>query len=436
MNKLFHESLHCFKSTKIISLLIIFVVSISCFLSIFSFGIYQELKKDVADFSVQNIETQYYRLGDNFYNEYEQNLKASENYVAKLKNLYYSLTNATEFKYYEIYNNTVSLMNYIPNNKFLESYSSGDYETSIIRVDESLTVFQVNGIYLGNNVFQDFNLSLQDGDYFKKEHYNLENSLLSGEIPVILGSEYKEFYKIGDYIDACVFPVDEVKLKVIGFLETNSYVNIGNGYVKLLDRYIILPSFDFNTYQTGEEYTSIYRSLYYVKTDGVIACNCDANTIQKVINNICSDLDIFPYYYVIGATNQPSYFLGLDMETMLVILKTMVIFIISFSIIIVTIFNLITVKRNIKYYSILLVNGFTYNNIKGLILLQPIYIFSTSSVISFIIYKIISYYLRMDFYLEIFIFAFIALILISCLVGFLGMKSLNKYDISVHLRKR
>lgn len=436
MNRVLHESLYCFKSSKIVSMLIVFVVTISCFLCTFSYSVYQDIKNDVVDFSNQNIKMQYYRLGDNFYNEYEQSLKSSENYIAKLKSLHHSLINSNDFKYYELHDNIISLLNFIPDNKFLDLYSTGDFENSILKIDNSLTVYQVNGIYVGSNVFTDFNLTLQEGNYFSDSDYQLENALANKEIPVILGAEYKEYYEIGDAMSANAFPVDEVKLRIVGFLNPNSYVNMGNGSITLLDRYIILPSFNFDSYQTSEEFTSIYRSLYYIKTGGVIASKYEANVMQEIINDICSNLDIFPYYYVIGATNQPSYLLGLDMNSMVEILKSVTFFIFSFSFVIVTFFTLITVKRNLKYYSILSVNGFTYREIKFLILLQPTYVFSFALIISLFIYKICSNFLRIGFYWKVYLYLFIILIMLSFVIGFIGIRNHKKYDISTYLRKR
>lgn len=436
MSKILHESLYSFKSSRIVSLLIVFVVAISCFLSTFSYSIYREIQNDVINFSEKNIETQYYRLGDNFIDEYEQNFKSSENYIAKLKGLYHSLSNSDDFKYYELHSNTINLYNAVPDNKFLKSYSTGNFDMSIIKVDESLTIYQVNGIYVGDNVFSDFQLNLDEGVIFNQEDYKLEKALNTKEIPVILGAEYKEFYNIGEYILASAFPVDEVKLKIVGFLTANSYVNMGNGTITLLDRFIILPSFDFNSYQTSEDFTSIYRSLYYIKTDGVIASKYDANTMQTVMNDICSDLDIFPYYYVVGATNQPSYLLGLDMSSMLKILKSITLFIFSFSFIIVSIFTLITIKRNLKYYAILSVNGFTYKDIKTLIVLQPLYIFLGALIISAFIQSFISQYLRIDFYWDGYLILLVVLIVLSVIVGLIGIINLKKYDISMYLRKR
>ena len=211
---------------------------------------------------------------------------------------------------------------------------------------------------------------------------------------------------------------------------------MGNGTITLLDRFMILPSFDFNSYQTSEDYTSIYRSLYYIKTDGVIASKYDANTMQTIMNDICSELDIFPYYYVIGATNQPSYLLGLDMSSMLQILKSITLFIFSFSFIIVSIFTLITIKRNLKYYAILSVNGFTYKDIKTLIVLQPLYIYLSSLIISVFMQSFISQSLRIDFCWDGYLILLIVLIVLSVVVGLMGIINLNKYDISMYLRKR
>ena len=65
-------------------------------------------------------------------------------------------------------------------------------------------------------------------------------SYKDNQIPVLLGSEYKSFYKIGDIITGNYYSKN-TNFEVIGFVETGCSINYKNTSNITLDTYMLIP---------------------------------------------------------------------------------------------------------------------------------------------------------------------------------------------------
>ena len=100
-------------------------------------------------------------------------------------------------------------------------------------------------------------------------------------------------------------------------------------------------------------------------------------------------------------------------------------------------FSIMAVKRNLKYYAILLTCGYSFGDIMLMFILQPLILCSVAyfigSIISIIIIRI-NYYL-MPPLMPYIVFA-IAMFIISFLSAMLAKNELKKHDLSMYLRKK
>jgi hypothetical protein len=99
---------------------------------------------------------------------------------------------------------------------------------------------QVLSIQISENVQNDFNISVAAGRKFLPEDFSLSKGQ---PIPVLMGSEYANFYSLGDTFSA-YYLYSPFTFNIIGFLDTSCEISISVGSTHL-DKYIIMPSFSF-----------------------------------------------------------------------------------------------------------------------------------------------------------------------------------------------
>lgn len=101
----------------------------------------------------------------------------------------------------------------------------------------------VRAINIDLNFVNNFEFKIDVGRYFSKEDFKSSNSL---NTPIILGSEYKKFFNLGDIIEyKNQYGGDIRKLKIVGFLEKNS-IFISDENTINLDSYVIFSLKDIN----------------------------------------------------------------------------------------------------------------------------------------------------------------------------------------------
>ena len=100
----------------------------------------------------------------------------------------------------------------------------------------------VKTLIVSSNYLEYFGVKLSEGEYFKKEDYLYEGDY----VPVLMGSIYKKYYKIGDEFDGMFYTTKNTKFKVVGFIAENQYYTTPASYgsVKKYDNYIVVPDFE------------------------------------------------------------------------------------------------------------------------------------------------------------------------------------------------
>lgn len=114
--------------------------------------------------------------------------------------------------------------------------------------------YQLHTLAVDKNYVDLFDLVLDSGRSFTEEEFtelDLEN------IPVLLGSDYKKIYSVGDTFKGSIFFGDkESTFKVIGFIAKGQvYMSPISSYVSILDNCIIIPSISM----TLEQWIQLYE---------------------------------------------------------------------------------------------------------------------------------------------------------------------------------
>lgn len=438
MNKIYVETLFSIKANKFLSRLIIFVFSLCCFIGLFTVSLFETVNKDAQMFKEKFVDSKYYNIVDNFRGDAEMQFKMSENRLLRLKTMYYQLNNNSNFKYYDIFYQGLDILNKLPDAKFLNGYQKGgethiEGHTGKDKNGNDITYYRVNSVFVGEGIFDDFNLKMYEGSWFSKNDYNYDNVNNSCIANVVLGYEYKDYYKVGDIIDARPLWTNCDKLKVIGILSQNTLICDTNGDITNTDRHVYFPS--YNSIEITEDDSSLI-SLYLCKTGGLLSSDLSSNEVQDIIIQISSEVNINPPFIVLGASNQPGFLLGIDINTLLNALKWISIFIIVFVCSIMSIFMIITIRRNLKYYSILSINGFTYKEIKIMIVLQPLLMCCWAFIFGSIISIIASYFSSMKNSMFGYLLMLVIIIFIVSVSSISAIYELKKHDLSTYLRKR
>lgn len=121
---------------------------------------------------------------------------------------------------------------------FLYSYEEGYSEDSVYQRDEK-TYYCAKAIQVSQSFFGEFDINISKGRSFDKADYNYSNNR---NIPVLLGSAYKDILSVGDTF-SCEYLFEDVVCEVIGFVDENSYFfeNNDNNFISC-ERYIIMPA--------------------------------------------------------------------------------------------------------------------------------------------------------------------------------------------------
>ncbi|MGL4774745.1 MAG: hypothetical protein ACRC2K_14370 [Clostridium sp.] len=143
--------------------------------------------------------------------------------------------------------------------------------------------FQARNITLNENALKQFDIKLKDGRFF--EFNEAEGSY--GDInplPIIVGHNYENFFKIGDEFEYIRPGRGIAKAEIIGILEENQYIPVdmsGND----LNKYMDLNNCIISSYSQFEDYKIMYDTMF-----GYNFILFDENTSYEEIESINSNI--------------------------------------------------------------------------------------------------------------------------------------------------
>lgn len=255
---------------------VIIVFAIVSILSCVSlFMMYQE-KNEKNDF-----EQQYFHLADlqNIQNDSLGQLLDQDNILERLNNFKQELKANEQFTFIEFLPNVVEFIGeWDKPDQLVNGYEYGaDLKNQTVHVNnKELLITPINCISMDQDAWDLYDLSLSEGSEFAETDY----SLTEKKLPLILGSEFKEYYALGDEIPLLYFS-DEWTGVVQGFLEDDEVINQDwNEYS--LDTRILVPSFK----EMSEEIDfNLRKTITYAQLEGYVLLE-DKSEYSKVNREI------------------------------------------------------------------------------------------------------------------------------------------------------
>ncbi|ABR50254.1 hypothetical protein Amet_4173 [Alkaliphilus metalliredigens QYMF] len=369
--------------------LIQFVLMICLFTMVFSLFNYliftKILLSDNQTRYAQNVPKDYISIA---YNQEYSPFYSQPNGERNVKTMYEKLVNAKEFEYYEIYYQSLYILNYEGSDIFRKMYEDGNPYKEDIVMEMNGTKYPpaatIKAAQLSYNCFSDFNLKLLEGQKFKEEDYFHS---INETVPIILGYEYKKQYKLGQELQG-VYIAEPFNFEVIGFLEQDSYIQIGND-IQYLDRYIIMPC--INCEKPINTQDKIFQVRHYgLKTSGILKPieGVSNNKAKTIINKMAKESGLKKYSS--WSTNDIAGIdqreVGSSLISSFIVFYGILVFISSALIII--IFNK-KILRNIGTYWAYLVSGANILTIKRSIQFEILIVLAVSNILSVIIQLLI-----------------------------------------------
>ena len=426
MNKNVREILNIILNDFVFSQIIVFQLTLCLAVCIFSdcFNCYSEQGR--THFESKYLETNYHQITDRFVGE-EEKFLYSDDALNKLI-LFYNRLNSTEkFEYLSLCNQFV----YIKDFKGTDVFCYG-YEFDGMSKTGDLS--GIKTLWCDENVFDSSGLTVSKGKPFDNNDCIVQDPDC---IPIILSCKYMEYYNIDDIIEgvSVIGNTFDCKFKVVGFLEKNSTITYRSQFLNL-DYYLLIPfNKSYKIPSSEQEKQSMIRK-FIMLSEGVIISNESPEKVQTYINQFCNELKIEPSFVITGANNQMAEFIHTDIKECNHLLNIIAVTLLVFSCGSMIMFLAISIKRNIRNFSILLISGFNYYDIMKIILGQSI-VYQTEALFFGICTSVIVCNVSdIPYRLRSVIYAVVISTVISVVSSLTAYFNFSKYDLSEYLRKR
>lgn len=353
-----------FKQNKYFNLLNILIATVfSCLLMVLVINMdYTVIESNtVENFKDKNL----YQISDELYDEKETSFFSVPSNYDKLYNFSKELEEKLKYIYYNPVWQPIGVADFKGDIKYDAYYESGNNQPPFNIGDTSYRT--VKSMRFNKTVFDLNNLQLKTGKMFKEEDYVLHDNI----IPIILGSDLSNIYKLGDTINI-LFYQKEFKAEVIGFLNANQKVLATNEPEVLLDRYIVLPAINFSEAPSAiKSFNSqnelFFKAILLSNSNGKIVTDSSPLEIKKTINEISTKTG-FSDFTIIGANTISTDILVkmTEQHTGVLISVLVVLFLI---ILIISVFVMyLKVKRSISTYLALLISGASLKDIYKIVI--------------------------------------------------------------------
>ncbi|HFR3771560.1 TPA: hypothetical protein ACHVGM_002023, partial [Streptococcus suis] len=192
------------------------------------------LKNDQAKNNITRLSNGYYSytIIDTLYEDdafYQ--FRSDKESLDTLRIFYNNLYQSKEIELLATFNQPLFIQSFNKGEKFL--YDEGMLETNGNTKDpEAVKSFQMN-----RKAFDFYHLKVEEGEEIDWPSISL---LDFNSYPILLGSQFREHYKLGDKITG-EFYTKTITFEVKGFLEPNSYVFYKGNAEFYLDDYIVIP---------------------------------------------------------------------------------------------------------------------------------------------------------------------------------------------------
>ncbi len=307
-----------------------------------------------------------YQISDSLIEEKEvQFFQEKANYDI-LHHFSTSLEKSTDFDYYNAIWQPMEVVDFKGDAVFGPYYEMGDEEQSFEMNGKSYSA--VKSMRFNQKVFELNDLQLASGKGFEDEAYIFREG--QETVPIILGSDYTAFYKIGDQIEFAYYGKTFIGT-VVGFFRPFQTIIVGDGPEIQLNRYMILPVVHFAERPTHMLQENMKDELFYRAT---LLTNANGNMITKhsplelreIVDRITQETG-FAEFSIIGA-NGISTDLLFNMKKQNQSLLYVITFLLFLMMTVVFIFTVyLKIKKSVDTYLVLLISGLHLKDIYNII---------------------------------------------------------------------
>ena len=126
-----------------------------------------------------------------------------------------------------------------------------------------------------------------------------------------------------------------------------------------------------------------------MKINGTLKSNRSLEELQVAINEICKSSQISPGSYVDGAPNIQSYMLNAGIKEIQTFIHMLSLLLLLFSFITLFLYTILKIEKNLKYYAILQLSGFSLREICEVVIGDIVTILLISDLISIFVSQVI-----------------------------------------------
>ena len=442
MNRLKHEIKLNFKKKIFINEMLL-VQLILCFvMCAFALVTENDIKNQAASFKKNYGDKQFLRVTDKFDNMYEDDFFYTPNYIGKMIYAYEQMKNNKKLNFYSQANNPVYIENAPNDIRFCksppeneDSFSVEEYAIDLEAYDGNIHYYNgVKCIWIGQGGMEANGIKITDGRGFEEQDFEYYTD--GDTIPVIMGNDYKEYYKIDDTFKADMFFVN-LNFKVIGFFDKGEAIymkQLRSGFYEL-DDYLMIPICDTPDEISEQDHDALL-GLYDFKIRGYCATGLSPNDAQSEVKEICKNVGFDPPLLVCDSSNYESREIMMDMDSFSTVITLLSVILVFFAVMTIILFTINSIKKNLRYYAILLANGFTYSDIILLITAPPILLSLAAFVLSGIAVIVVCELAYWQIIIKSLIMLLGVVLIIDVICSASAYNELKKYDLAIYLRKK
>lgn len=381
-----------------------------------------------------NYQDSYKKINNSLGSETLYFIENNEDYASKL----YKKTDIDDYNnfynYLEDHYNCITMSEdnfFISTSENVENFAIPD--SPIYKHDEN-SYFTINSLTVNDNYFKNFKIKLFDGRYFDDNDYKSLDD--SNEIPLILGYDYSDIFKLNDTIEFYDFFNKKNKIgKIVGFLEKGQcYIErpVSTNSIKSLDKTILIPNKPLNSSNISTDIISLNNVQLYNK----ITNSYFLNLSDEDILNIQKE-SIKQNFFDINISNMDesiSYFKSLfkQQEIMYLSIFIMIILIASIS----TITNILnSINDRKREFGIYFAMGATKRYIIDLVVYEITFLLLLSAFLSTFIIKYIKIFEINELNIKGFILLFLIAIITSILISLIPIFKIKNTPMSELLKE-
>ena len=200
----------------------------------------------------------------------------------RLLKFHHACLNEKRFVYMDLVEQPIEVYGTEIPDIFLDGYEEGEQLNSIYNMDGK-DWYRTKSLQVSDSFFGIFSPQLLEGRLFSEDDYIYERNKT---VPVIVGSDYKEYLHVGDKI-TCDYLTEDLILSVEGILEENQfYYDEMAKEFKSFDRYMILPAL------FSENASDFDKMRLLLQVGGMIVSDLGYPEVEKIFSELKKENDV------------------------------------------------------------------------------------------------------------------------------------------------